>query len=157
MNCRTPDFPFLNHLPEFVQTHVHWVSDAIQPSHIHIPNQITLHRVLQTLCSGSSWKRGWAALSAAVGMWGDVRVGQKHPRPLNQFLCEILWAKPLVNVAAEVGMLLCSSDFMKKRNYASEQNWWDLPIDIDDELFEDTGWWIHPVTAFGRRYTVNVC
>ena len=27
---------------------------------------------------------------------------------------------------------------MKKKNYASEQNWWDLPIDKDDELFEDT-------------------
>ena len=29
----TPDFPVLHHLPEFVQTHVHWVSDAIQPCH----------------------------------------------------------------------------------------------------------------------------
>ena len=26
-------FPCLNHLLEFAQTHVHWVSDAIQPSH----------------------------------------------------------------------------------------------------------------------------
>ena len=25
--------PVLHHLPEFAQTHVHWVSDAIQPSH----------------------------------------------------------------------------------------------------------------------------
>ena len=32
MDCSTPGFPVL-HLPEFVQTHVHWVSDAIQPSH----------------------------------------------------------------------------------------------------------------------------
>ena len=29
----TSDFPVLHHLPEFAQTHVHWVSDAIQPSH----------------------------------------------------------------------------------------------------------------------------
>ena len=28
-----PGFHVLHHLPEFVQTHVHWVSDAIQPSH----------------------------------------------------------------------------------------------------------------------------
>jgi len=28
-----PGFPVLHRLPEFVQTHVHWVSDAIQPSH----------------------------------------------------------------------------------------------------------------------------
>ena len=29
----TPDFPVLHYLPEFAQTHVHWVSDAIQPSY----------------------------------------------------------------------------------------------------------------------------
>ena len=32
MNCSTPGFPELHYLPEFAQTHVHWVSDAIQPS-----------------------------------------------------------------------------------------------------------------------------
>ena len=33
MDCSLPGFPALHHLPEFAQTHVHWVSDAIQPSH----------------------------------------------------------------------------------------------------------------------------
>ena len=33
MDCNTPVFPVLYYLPEFAQTHVHWVSDAIQPSH----------------------------------------------------------------------------------------------------------------------------
>ena len=33
MTCRTPGFPVLHYLPEFAQTHVHWVGDAIQPSH----------------------------------------------------------------------------------------------------------------------------
>ena len=33
MDCRMPDFPVLHHLPQFAQTHVHWVNDAIQPSH----------------------------------------------------------------------------------------------------------------------------
>ena len=33
MDCSTPGFPVLHHLPEFAQTHVHWVSDTIQPSH----------------------------------------------------------------------------------------------------------------------------
>ena len=32
MDCSTPGFPVLHHLPEFAQTHVHWVADAIQPS-----------------------------------------------------------------------------------------------------------------------------
>ena len=31
-DCSTPSFPVLHHLPEFAQTHVHGVGDAIQPS-----------------------------------------------------------------------------------------------------------------------------
>ena len=33
MDCRTPGFPVLHHLLEFAQTHVRWVSDAIQLTH----------------------------------------------------------------------------------------------------------------------------
>ena len=33
MNHSMPGLPVHHHLPEFTQTHVHWVSDAIQPSH----------------------------------------------------------------------------------------------------------------------------
>ena len=33
MNCSTPGLPVHHKLPEFTQTHIHRVSDAIQPSH----------------------------------------------------------------------------------------------------------------------------
>jgi len=33
MNCSTPGLPIHHQLPESTQTHIHWVSDAIQPSH----------------------------------------------------------------------------------------------------------------------------
>ena len=33
IDCSTPGFPVLHHLPEFAQTHIHWVGDAIQPSY----------------------------------------------------------------------------------------------------------------------------
>ena len=33
MDCSTADFPVHHQLPEPVQTHVHWIGDAIQPSH----------------------------------------------------------------------------------------------------------------------------
>ena len=47
MNCSTPGLPVHHQLPEFTQTHVHRVSDAIQPSHsllspsppVHNPSQ----------------------------------------------------------------------------------------------------------------------
>ena len=32
-DCSTPGFPVHHQIPEFTQTHVHGVSDAIQPSH----------------------------------------------------------------------------------------------------------------------------
>ena len=37
MDCSTPGFPVLLCLPEFAQVHVHWVGDAIQPSHPLLP------------------------------------------------------------------------------------------------------------------------
>ena len=33
MDCSTPGLPVHCQLPEFTQTHVHWIGDAIQPSH----------------------------------------------------------------------------------------------------------------------------
>ena len=33
MNCSKPGLPVHHQLPESTQTHVHWVSDAVQPSH----------------------------------------------------------------------------------------------------------------------------
>ena len=33
MDCSTPGFPVCQQLPEFAQTHAHWVGDAIQPSY----------------------------------------------------------------------------------------------------------------------------
>ena len=33
MDCSTPGLPVHRQLPEFTKTHVHWVSDTIQPSH----------------------------------------------------------------------------------------------------------------------------
>ena len=34
MNCSMPGFPVHHQLPGLTQTHVHWVGDAIQPSHL---------------------------------------------------------------------------------------------------------------------------
>ena len=33
MNCSTPGLPVHHQLPEFTQTHLHWVGDAIHTSH----------------------------------------------------------------------------------------------------------------------------
>ena len=70
-NCSMPGFPVLNYLPEFAQIHVHWVSDAIQPSHPLLPlsslvlnlsqHQVTHFSVSQLLASG-----GLSSSSSAI-------------------------------------------------------------------------------------------
>ena len=38
MDCSSPHSPVLHCLPEFAQTHVHWVDDVIQSSHPLLPS-----------------------------------------------------------------------------------------------------------------------
>ena len=37
MDCSMPGCRVLHYLPEFAQTHVHWVNDATQPFHLPLP------------------------------------------------------------------------------------------------------------------------
>ena len=58
MNCSTPGFPVLHYLLQFSQTHVYWVSDAIQPSHPLSPPSpfalnLSLHKSLFQWVSSS--------------------------------------------------------------------------------------------------------
>ena len=60
MDCIKPGFPVLHYLPEFAQTHVHWVSDAIQPFHPLLPPSplalnLSQHRDLFQWVSSSHW------------------------------------------------------------------------------------------------------
>ena len=51
VDCSTPGLPVHHHLPELAQTHVHQVSDAIQPSHsLSSPSSPAFN------ISQSSWK-----------------------------------------------------------------------------------------------------
>ena len=52
MECSTPGFPVLYHFLAFAQTHVHWVSDAISPSHLLFPpSQLGLNYCLSIVAS----------------------------------------------------------------------------------------------------------
>ena len=65
MNCSTPGLPVHHQLPECTQTYVHWVGDAIQPSHPHplllLPTIFPSIRVFSNesvLCI--SWTKYWS-------------------------------------------------------------------------------------------------
>ena len=66
MNCSTPGLPVHHHLPEFTQTYVHRVSDAIQPSYPlsslfllpSTPPSIRVFSNESTLCM--RWPKYWS-------------------------------------------------------------------------------------------------
>ena len=66
MDCSTPGLPVLHHLLELTQTHVHWVGDAIQPSHPLLspsPPAFNLSQHLglfQWVSSSIRWPKYWS-------------------------------------------------------------------------------------------------
>ena len=65
MDYGTPDSSALSCLPEFAQIHVHWVSDAIQPSHSLSPTSPALSlSSIRVFSSESalhiSWPKYWS-------------------------------------------------------------------------------------------------
>ena len=60
----TPGFPDLHHLLQFVQTHVHWVNDSIQPSHLN-----------QIISRGLKWEKALRDVSSVPHSrhWRQIR------------------------------------------------------------------------------------
>ena len=66
MDCSMPDFPVHHHLPEPTQTHIHYVSDAIQPPHpLSSPSPPALNLSQHQVFSSEStlhirWPKYWS-------------------------------------------------------------------------------------------------
>ena len=66
MDCSTRVSPVIHHLPEFAQTHIHRVSDAIQPSHpllplLLLPSVFLSIRVFSNeLALHIKWPKNWS-------------------------------------------------------------------------------------------------
>ena len=98
MDCSTPGLPVPHHLLEFAQVHVHFIDNAVQPSHPLMPSSpsalnhsqhqvlfqwvvcshqmtriLELHRSLTPPAQGPSlglWKNGWFSLVIHVASQG---------------------------------------------------------------------------------------
>ena len=69
MDCNMPGFPVLPYLPEFAQTHVHWIGHAIQTSHplsSHSPPALNLSQHQGLFQWVSSSQNIGASTSASV-------------------------------------------------------------------------------------------
>ena len=60
MNCSTPGLPVHHHLLEFTQTHIHRVSDAIQPSHpLSSPSPAPMPLSIRVFSNESTLRMRW--------------------------------------------------------------------------------------------------
>ena len=76
MDCSTPGFPVHHQLLEFTQTHIHWVSDAIQPSHLLSPPSppaLNLSQHQGLFQRVSSKEQGSFNFIAAVTIYSDLK------------------------------------------------------------------------------------
>ena len=73
MDSSTPGFPILHHLPELGQSHVHWVSDTIQPSDPIVPFSLCL----QSFPVSGSFRRSRRFTSGgqSIGASGGQSIG----------------------------------------------------------------------------------
>ena len=60
MDCSTPSFPVHHHLLELAQTHVHWVSDAIQLYHpMSSPSPASIFPRIRVFSNESAFRNRW--------------------------------------------------------------------------------------------------
>ena len=82
MDCSTPGLPVHHQLPESTQTHVHWVGDAIQPSHpLSSPSlpalNLSQHQSpFKWVSSSIRWPKNWSFSF-------NISPSNEHPGPIS--------------------------------------------------------------------------
>ena len=100
MNHSTPGLPVHHQLPEFTQTHVHWVGDTIQPSHpLSSPSPPALN--LSQHQGLFKWVRSPTSGGQSIGVSSSIQVleivlkDRSHLFIFNQFYSLILFLAAL--------------------------------------------------------------
>ena len=79
MDCGMPGFPVPHCHPEFAQVHVHWISDAIQPSYLLLPSSLSAlnlsqrQGLFQRVCSLFKWPQ---RTTRAAYLWPEQVTGR---------------------------------------------------------------------------------
>ena len=76
MNCSKPGLSVHHQLSQFTQTHIHWISDAIQPSHpVSSPSppafSLSQH---QSLFKWVRWPKYWPPAGQSIGVSASASV-----------------------------------------------------------------------------------
>ena len=94
--CSTPGFPVHHHLPELVQTHVHWVGYAIRPSHpLSSPSPPLSLSSIRIFSSESAllirWPKAWSGDLCSIQGAGWLF----HSDHIHQGVCGVAFAPPM--------------------------------------------------------------
>ena len=87
MDCSMPGPPVPHHLPEFAQVYVHWIGDAIQPSHPLSPSSafsLSLHQGL------FQWVGSLYQLAKVLELQHQIKV--LHPKCASQIFSQSMVA-----------------------------------------------------------------
>ena len=96
MNCSMPGLPGHHQLPEFTQTHVHQVGDAIQPSYLLLSPSPTCHL---------SQHQGLSSESALHIRWPNYWSFSFSISPSNEYLGLISFRSDWLDLLAVQGTL----------------------------------------------------
>ena len=123
INCSTPCSPVLHYLLEFAQTHVHWVGDAIQPSHPLLPPfpfafSLSPHEGLfQWIGSSIRWSKYWSfsfSISPSSEYSGLISFRIDW---FDLLAVQGILKSPLQHHNSKASVLRCSAFFMVQLSY----------------------------------------
>ena len=96
MDCSTPGFPVFHCLLEFAQTHVHWVSDAINPDSLMTEDGAEAERPWELSTATASSRQTWEFLPRLLVLASGPVV--HHAARLLQWLCYVNMPLPLAGI-----------------------------------------------------------
>ena len=117
MNFSTAGLPVHHQLPEFTQTHVHWVGDAIQPSHplFCLPSilpSIKVFSMSQLFASGGQISGASSSTSVL-----PVNIQGWFPLGLTGFISLLSRGLSKIFSSLKASFLWCSAFFMVQLSY----------------------------------------
>ena len=118
MDCSTPGFPVLHYLPEFAQTHVHWVNDAMQSSYPLLPPSPPALNLSQ--CKGLfQWVGSSHQVAKVIGASASASV-----LPMNIQGCFPLGLTGLISLQCKGLLRVFSSTIWKQQFFGAQPSLW---------------------------------
>ena len=117
MDCRMPGFPVLHYLPEFAQTHIHWVCDAIQPSH---PLSFPFSSCLQSFAESGCFQMSQLFTSGGQSIGASTSVSALSKKIQGWFPLELTG---LISLQSKGLSRVFSSSTTQKDQFFGTQPW----------------------------------